>query len=309
MSIAIIFNHKDPAPWKKELEKNLPDTLVEIFPDITDKQQVEFILCWKPMPGLLAEFPEVKVIQSVGASADHILNTQRLKPEVIISRIVDQNLSIDMFEYLLAIILVKLKNMEQYAADKKNKVWKPAAYKGIADTTITVLGLGQIGGYVGQKLAQMNFNVKGWSASEKSIDGITSFHGPEGFQEAVKEADFLINLLPLTTETKDIIGYNSLTLLRKGATLINAGRGEHLVEKDLIDLLDAEHLSTAYLDVFRTEPLPDHHPFWQHPKIFITPHIASITKIHSAALLVADNYKRLSNKQQLLYTVLPNKGY
>jgi glyoxylate/hydroxypyruvate reductase A len=309
MSIAIVFNNKDPEPWKIELEKNLPDTLIEIYPAIKDITKVQFILCWKPAPGLIAEFPAVKAIQSVGASVDHILNTQQLKEDIILSRIVDHNLSIDMFEFLLATILYKLKNIDQYAEDKRNKVWKPVAYGAAADTMLTVLGLGQIGSFVGERLAQMGFKVKGWSATAKSIAGITSFHGPEGYPVAVKNADFLINLLPLTAETRDIIGYSVLSQLKKGAIFINAGRGEHVIEKDLIGLLDSGHLAAAYLDVFRMEPLPYDHPFWQHRKIFISPHIASLTNIYTAALLVAGNYRRLLNKQELLYTVSHHRGY
>ena len=309
MSIAIIFNNKDPEPWKRELEKNLPNTLIEVYPDIKDKQKVEFILCWKPAPGVTAEFPNVKVIQSVGASAEHIFNTQTLKEGIVITRIVDENLSVDMFEFILSIILFKLKNLHHYVTDQMHQIWKPAAYRSIENTEVTILGLGQIGSYVASRLVQMNFSVKGWSNSKKEIGGVKSFYGQAQYLEALKNSDFLVNLLPLTAATTNIIDYSALSQLGKGATIINVGRGEHLIEDDLITLLDSNHLSGAILDVFRQEPLPQDHQFWHHPNILITPHIASLTNINSAALLVAGNYRRLLNSEQLLHTVSPNKGY
>lgn len=309
MSIAIIFNNKAPEIWKSELEKKLPGTPVEVYPHISDKQKVTFLLCWKPSPGVVSEFPNVKVIQSVGASADNIINSQQLSPAVTLTRIVDERLSVDMFEFLLSVLLTKLKNIDQYIADQRNKVWNPRRYGTIENTVVTILGLGEIGGYVARRLAALQFVVKGWSQSEKNIAGVECFHGKAGYPDALKEADFLINLLPLTPDTRDILDLPSLSLLAKGATLINVGRGEHLVEEDLLQLLHTQHLSGAVLDVFREEPLPASHPFRTHPAVITTPHIASITNVGTAAAVVAENYRRFVSGQPLLHIVSHSKGY
>lgn len=309
MSIAIIFNHKDPEIWRKELQKKLKNTRVEIYPDIKDKGAVDFILCWKPAFGVISQFPNLKVIQSVGASAEHIINSQNLEASIILTRIVDDRLTVDMFQFVLTVILFKIKNIDQYIVNQNNQLWNPIKYQTIENTVVTVLGLGQIGKHVAGKLADLNFKVKGWSNSKKEINGVDCFHGEREFADALQNSDFLINLLPLTPDTRNILNFKSLSLLRKNGTLINVGRGEHLVEEDLIKLLDSEHLSGAVLDVFREEPLPNDHPFWNNPRITITPHVASLTNVGTAADVVAENYNRLLNNRDLLYTVSHHQGY
>ncbi|TKB98942.1 2-hydroxyacid dehydrogenase [Pedobacter cryophilus] len=309
MSIAIIFNHKDPKHWATALQAHLPETLVEIYPNIKDKESVEFVLCWKPDADVLANFPNVKVIQSVGAAIDHITKKQEIKENQTVCRIVDENLSHDMFEFLLTTILVQLKNIPLYSQQKEHKLWQPKTYKNIANTHISILGIGEIGADVAKKLAIIGFTVKGWSGSKKDITGVDCYAGAAEMDSCLKNTDVLINLLPATIQTENIINKSLLMKLNKGGFLINVGRGEHLVEQDLMELLNTEHLSGAFLDVFRTEPLPSDHPFWAHPKIQITPHIASITNIESAVLLVVKNYKNLLNGLPLKHTVSLTKGY
>ncbi|WP_272148609.1 2-hydroxyacid dehydrogenase [Tenacibaculum aiptasiae] len=309
MSIAIIFNNKGPGIWKQKLKETFMNTTVEVYPEIRDKEKVEFILCWKPEVGVLSEFPNLKVVQSVGASVEHILKTQKLDGSIIISRIVDKNLSIDMFEFILSSILMKMKNFNKYFYDKEHEVWSQKKYQSINNTRVTILGLGKIGSYVSERLADMGFTVKGWSNSQKNIRGVESYHGKEDFKKSVEDSDFLINLLPLTSETENILNTASLRLLNKAAFLINVGRGEHLVENDLINLLNTQYLSGAILDVFREEPLPKQHVFWKHPNITITPHVASLTNVDTAIDLVAENYNRFLNKKELLHIVSLKKGY
>lgn len=309
MSIAIIFNQKDPKHWATAMQAHLPQTLVEIYPNIKDKQSVEFVLCWKPEADVLADFPNVKVIQSVGAAIDHITKTQSIKENQTICRIVDENLSHDMFEFLLTTILVQLKNFPLYSQQKERKLWQPKTYKNIGETHISILGIGEIGADVAKKLAKIGFKVKGWSGSKKEITDVESYAGADEIDSCLKNTDVLINLLPVTQQTENIINKNLLMKLNKGGFFINVGRGEHLVEQDLMELLNTEHLSGALLDVFRTEPLPSEHPFWAHPKIQITPHIASITNIDSAVILVAENYKNFITGLPLKHTVSLTKGY
>ncbi|SEL49741.1 glyoxylate/hydroxypyruvate reductase A [Aquimarina amphilecti] len=309
MSILIIFNNKDPEPWKKVLTSKLPNAIIELYPTVEDIAAVDFVVCWKPEKNILMQFPNIKVIQSVGASIDHVTNSQVIPKNSKITRIVDTKLSRDMWEFLLTIVLTQLKNTKTYLQQQEQRIWNQKEYKSIDNTTITILGLGTIGGYVAEKFAALGFIVKGWSNSRKEISGVESFNRRESFDSCLSQSDFLINLLPLTDETRDIIDRNALNKLANDAFFINVGRGEHLIETDLIELLDTDKLAGAFLDVFRKEPLPKEHPFWQHSKIQITPHVASLTNVESAANQIAENYKRFLNHQELLNLVSLNKGY
>jgi glyoxylate/hydroxypyruvate reductase len=309
MSIVLIFNYKDPKPWAETLKKQLPDAAIHIYPDVGDPDLIRFAICWKPTNYVLNEFPNLKVIQSAGAGVDHILRTQTLRPDQILTRIVDDNLTHDMWEFLLAAVLSNIKKLQFYAQEQSAKNWSPTPYQTFKSTTVSILGLGQIGAFVAAQFAALGIVVKGWSQSEKHIPNVQSFAGEDGFNAALKDADFLINLLPLTSETENILNKNTLKKAKTGSFLINVGRGEHLVEADLIQLLDDNHLSGAMLDVFRAEPLPMEHPFWAHPKIQLTPHIASITNFESATEQMAQNYRAFIAGNALQNVVSHEKGY
>jgi glyoxylate/hydroxypyruvate reductase len=309
MSIVLIFNNKDPKPWAESLKKQLPDAAIHIYPNVGDPALIRFAICWKPTNYVLNSFQNLKVIQSAGAGVDHILRTQTLRPDQILTRIVDDNLTHDMWEFLLAAVLSNIKKLPFYASEQTAKNWSPTPYQTFKSTTISILGLGQIGAFVAAQFATLGFVVKGWSQSEKHIENVECFAGENGFNAAINDADFLINLLPLTPETENILNKNTLKQAKKGSFLINVGRGEHLVEVDLIALLDDNHLSGALLDVFRTEPLPTEHPFWAHPKIQLTPHIASITNFESATGQMAQNYRDFIAGNGLQNVVSLGKGY
>ncbi len=309
MSIAIIFNNKDPEPWAEKLKSKLSDIPIQIYPEIHDPSIVEFVLCWKPDRNILLQFPNLKVVQSVGASVEHIIKTQELRNTITLSRIVDNNLSNDMWEYLLTAILSILKNNFIYTHQQSIKVWKQQPYTTIQNTTISILGLGKIGSFVAEKLSNIGFTVKGWSSSPKSIDKVKSYSGIEELDTFLNNTDILINILPLTDTTENILNSANLKKINIGGYLINVGRGEHLVESDFLKLLEEKHLSGATLDVFRTEPLPQDHLFWNHSKIQITPHVASLTNIASAISQIIENYNRFLSGNSLLHTVCLKKGY
>jgi glyoxylate/hydroxypyruvate reductase len=309
MSIVLIFNNKDPKPWVESLKRQLPDAAIHIYPNVGNPDLIRFAICWKPTHYVLQSFPNLKVIQSAGAGVDHILRTQTIRPDQILTRIVDDNLTHDMWEFLLAAVLSNIKKLPFYAHEQSAKYWSPTPYQTFKSTTISILGLGQIGAFAAAQFAALGFVVKGWSQSEKHIENVRSYAGEIGFNAALNNADFLINLLPLTPETENILNKNTLKQAKTGSFLINVGRGEHLVEADLIELLDGNHLSGALLDVFRTEPLPTEHPFWAHPKIQLTPHIASITNFESATGQMAQNYRNFKSHIALQNVVSLEKGY
>ena len=309
MSIIICFNNKDPKPWQETLQTKLPDTTIEIYPNVTDSEAITFALCWKPEQNSLAQFPNVKVVQSVGASVEHIIQSQDLASDCVVTRIVDNRLSEDMFEFILTGILSHLKRFAEYQKAQKEKQWQQKPYKTIQNTSIGILGLGKIGTHVATKLAQVGFTVKAWSKSEKTLVNVSCFYGNDGLTDVLQNTDILINILPLTSATENILNLKNLSQLNKNGYLINVGRGEHLVENDLLRLLNNQHLSGALLDVFRTEPLPENHPFWEHKNITITPHIAAITNIETASGIVVTNYKNLLNEKELINVVSIEKGY
>ncbi|WP_237275860.1 2-hydroxyacid dehydrogenase [Tenacibaculum ovolyticum] len=309
MSILLVFESKNVTPWVKALKKALPSTTIEVYPEIKDKNTVDFVICWKPTKNVLTEFPNIKIIQSAGASIDHITNSQIISKNTIITRIIDERLSNDMWEFLITVVLSELKNMSLYSTQKTTKNWKQNSYRSINNTTIAILGLGEIGGYVAKKFTEIGFNVKGWSNSKKEIPNVKSYHEKDKFDAFLNNADFLINLLPLTASTKNILNKNTFNKLPKGSFLINVARGEHLVDNDLINALDTSMLSGAFLDVFITEPLPVEHPFWKHSKIKITPHIASLTNVNTAINQITENYKSFLNKEEIKNSVSLKKGY
>ncbi len=309
MSIAICFNHKDPKPWAAALKAKLPEVNIEVYPDIKDYDKISFILCWKADKDLFSRFPNLKVVQSVGASIDHVLNHQTLNEDIALCRMVDDKLSEDMFEYVLVGIMSHLKRFDEYNQFEKDQQWQPIPYKSIEEVSIGILGLGKIGAYVALRLAAFGFKVKGWSRSQKDIAKVACYHGVDGLHKTLHSTDILINILPFTEQTEDILNTQNLQQLNQGAYLINVGRGEHLVETDLLDLLESQHLSGALLDVFRTEPLPKNHPFWTHEKIKITPHIAAITNVASASDLIVKNYRNFQKRVELLNVVDMENGY
>lgn len=309
MSIAIIFNHKNPETWLKAIQQHLPEQVIEVYPNISNPDKVEFALCWKADQNVLNKFPNLKVIHSVGAAVDHITKFQEIKSDQQICRIVDDQLSSDMFEFVLSVILAQLKNSPIYQQYQQQKSWSPKVYRNISDVQMGILGLGEIGKVVAKRLTDVGFKVKGWSNSRKHIEKVKSYAGMDKLSNFLAGTDFLINLLPVTSATENLLNKAHLNQLNKGAFFINVGRGEHLVEEDLIALLDEGHLSGALLDVFKIEPLPKDHPFWVHPKIQITPHIASVTNIDSAVLLVAENYHHYLAGRPLKQVVDLEKEY
>ncbi len=309
MSIAILTNNKDPQSWKKVLQVKLPNVPIDIVGESEAALNAVFLVCWKPEKGQLKNFPKLKVIQSLGAGVDHIFDTNTISTEKKVVRIVDPNLMIDMWEYTLAATMNYLKDFPVYAQQQSNQVWTQHKYKTIPTTTVSVMGLGKIGGYVAAQFAKLGFKVQGWSNSIKSIQGVKAFAGLSGLSECLKNTDVLINILPLTANTKGILNKGFLEKLPKGAYLINVGRGGHLIEEDLLPLLENGQLTGATLDVFQVEPLLQNHPFWTHPKVVITPHIASLTNIESAVNQVVENYQRMVKGTELLNEVSPKKGY
>ncbi|WP_424493288.1 2-hydroxyacid dehydrogenase [Salinimicrobium sp. GXAS 041] len=308
MSIVIISD-RDPKAWTEALAENKPHLKVELYPEVENKEEVEYALVWNHPSGVFEEFPNIKVIASMGAGVDHILRDPQLPKMAKITRIVDEQLAKDMAEFVLALVLNKLRNLSLHQYFEQEKEWKPKSYQRIQEITVGIMGMGELGTSVGKKLVDNNFEVIGWAGSKKDLQDIKVYSGEEELDEFLSKSDILICLLPLTPQTENILNKDLFQKLPKGAYLINVARGKHLVEEDLLKMLDNEQLSGAALDVFRTEPLPKDHPFWKHEKVQVTPHIASVTKPSSVVSQVLENYERMKAHEPLKNVVDKQKGY
>jgi glyoxylate/hydroxypyruvate reductase len=228
---------------------------------------------------------------------------------VPITRIMDDGLVGQMSEYALYWGLWHHRDIEKYAASQRAKKWKPEEFIDTIHRRIGVMGLGTIGQDTAKKFAALGFPTAGWSRTAKTLPGIETFHGTDGFAKFLARTDILVAVLPLTRETRGILNAKAFATLPKGAYLINMARGAHVVDEDLLAALASGHLSGAALDVFNTEPLPADHPYWTHPKVHVTPHIAGATNPRTASPGVVENIKRLRAGQPLIHTVDVKSGY
>ncbi len=309
MSLLIISPTRDTKSWVKaikELDENIP---IFVFPEPQNVDLVEFALVWNHPYGSLKKYPNLKCISSMGAGVDYLLKDTELPDNVFLTRIVDPELSKTMFEFILAIIMNHLRDLTHFKQLQFENTWKPSIYKRIEDVRIGIMGFGEIGYYVAERLLNIGFSVKAWSQSIKPNSKTEQFVGENELKPFMQSTDILICLLPSTPKTRGLINKKVLQFLPKGASLINVARGDIIVESDLIEILDSGHIKTASLDVFENEPLPSSHPFWKHNKIDITPHVASLTNPKTVAPQIVENYWRMKNSEKLLHEVSREKGY
>ncbi len=309
MSVAFISTTKDPAPWIQVLNAQDPTMKIHIHGQGIAPKGIKFALAWNHSPGAFEQYPDLEVICSMGAGVDHLFRDPSLPPDVKICRIVDDQLSAAMSEFVIAQIMNHLKRLNIYKQDQLAEKWRPRPYLMITDVTIGIMGFGQLGRHLANVLLPLGFSINGWSASKKTFPGVHLFSGNQNLAEFLQKTDILVCMLPLTFKTKGILNKKTFQQLPESAFVINVARGGHLVENDLIDMIEKGHLSGAGLDVFETEPLPKNHPFWTHPKIHITPHIASLTDPASVAPQILENYRRMEEGLPLLNTVSKKKGY
>ncbi|SKB65078.1 2-hydroxyacid dehydrogenase [Maribacter arcticus] len=309
MAIVIIRQDHKIELWKKALLK--ADSSLEVYSFLEEhpKDEITMAITWKHPSGSLSGYPNLKCIASAGAGVDYLFEDATRPNDIPITRIVDPFLASDMSEHVLAVILAHLKNLNAYKAKQIANVWEPMEYLRIKDVTIGILGLGELGALTGTDLTTYGFKVQGWSRSAKNIDNVATFSGPDSLSKFLESTDVLVCLLPLTPATEGILNKKLLSQLPKNAFVINVARGGHMVDEDLLELIDNGHLSGACLDVYHTEPLPTSHPFWNHNKIHMTPHYASVSDTNSVIPQLVENYKRLQSGEELQNKVDMNKGY
>ncbi len=279
-----------PGVWREQFALHAPQRPIIEFPEGEGNSEIRYAVVWKQRPGLLATLPNLEVIFSIGAGVDHVFRDPGL-PDVPIVRIVADDLTLRMSEYVVWQVLDHLRQGAAYRARQAGKIWGELPQPAASEITVGIMGIGQLGKDAAVKLMALGFRVTGWSRTEKAMDGVTLFNGRAGLPEFLGSADIVVVLLPLTAQTRGIINAEMLAMMKRqtplgGPVLINAGRGGLQVERDLLEALDSKRLMAASLDVFETEPLPADSPLWSHPKVFVTPHAAASSDPRALAPLI-----------------------
>ena len=309
MSLLLLSPDRNMEPYRNAMLQVDPDLDIEIWPGVSDKKRVHFIVAWNHPKHVLDSFPNLKAVSSLGAGVDHILSDEVLPKGIPVCRVVSPSLVEQMKEYVVCALLMLQRNMLAYFNQKRKAEWEVHPNKDKDNFIVGVMGLGELGRPIASHLASLGYRVHGWSRSAKQIEGVTSHAGKEELNNFLSSSKALVCLLPLTRETEQILDMDLFKKMIHPAYLINAARGEHLVEEDLIYALDKGWIEGAVLDVFSEEPLPQKHPFWNRDNILITPHSSSLTPPGDVAPQLVENYKRALSGMELLHQVDRERGY
>lgn len=293
---------------KAELQPLLPDVDIRHAPHLGDRSQIVMLVCVTLPAGLVRTLPNLRLVQKLGAGVEAIVSDPDLLPQVQVTRLKPDAPAHEIAEYCLAHVLWGQRNMYFHAQNQAAHKWQRRGPRITAKTTIGILGLGHIGSRTAKLFAQLGFRVLGWSRTPKSIARVECRSGADALHPLLAECDYVASVLPSTLQTRNLFNRRTFAAIKAGATLINVGRGDLIVEKDLLAALDDGHLGRAVLDVFRSEPLPSAHPFWSHPKITLTPHVSG-WHIGRGFETIAENYRRLIDGRALINLVNREQGY
>ncbi|WP_323755938.1 glyoxylate/hydroxypyruvate reductase A [Roseivirga sp.] len=296
----------DPKAWIEGLSQSEYVSKIHVWPTEDDLSKVEALFVWKPLAkGVIEKLPNLKWISSLGAGVDHLMTDPQVPENIPITRIVDPNLTTDMANYVMMGVIMHQRSFGLLQQNQQKTHWERITYNKLR---VGVMGLGELGGHLAKQLCSAGFEVSGYSRTQKQIEGVQCYD-ENNLDTFLSKLDVLVNLLPITPKTVGILNHELLIKTSKGCYLINVARGNHLVDNDLLKLLQENHLSGAMLDVFHQEPLPSDHPFWTHEKVVVTPHVASVTSPESAISLLKENIERLINGGDLLHQIDMDNGY
>ncbi len=312
MRISLCCTHTKAEPWLEGLHAALPlGTVVDDW--VAGAPPADYAVVWAPPQAFVDEqaggrSSRLKAMLNIGAGVDALMKL-RIPPQVQVVRLDDAGMSVQMAEYVCHALIRHFREFDGYEADVGQGKWSYRKPRSRTDFPVGVMGLGVLGERVAKAVAQFDFPVMGWSRSPKTVEGVRCFTGESQFDDFLQATKVLVCLLPLTADTQDIMRLDTLARLQPGGYVINVARGGHLVEEDLIMLIDRGHLAGATLDVFTTEPLPAGHPFWTHPKITITPHTSARTLRDETIAQIAGKIMALERGQAVAGLVDPMRGY
>jgi glyoxylate/hydroxypyruvate reductase A len=301
----------DPArgrQWKAMFAERAPDLDLRLWPDVGDPAEVKYLVAWRLTDGLIESLPNLEVLFSIGAGVDQ-LDVTRIPQSVALVRMIEPGITEGMAEYVVFATLTLHRDMLQYRQAQAERRWDALRLAPASQRRVGVMGLGHLGQTALQHLKPFGFPLYGWSRSPHQIEGVSCFAGEAQLDDFLGCCDILICLLPLTDETRGILNRRVFAAMPRGAGLINVARGGHLNEGDLLAALDEGQLSGAVLDVLQQEPPATDHPFWAHPRVLLTPHIAGMTSSEGAGLVLLDNVRRHRRGLPMIGLVERERGY
>ncbi|MES2160885.1 MAG: glyoxylate/hydroxypyruvate reductase A [Pseudomonadota bacterium] len=297
-------------PWLKDFARYLPEAEVEIWHAGEKSPACDYAVVWSPPEAMLADLAQVKAIFVTGAGVDALLKfSDALPPHIPIIRLEDAGMALQMAEYVTYSVLRYFRRFDEYETQARAGQWLPLPQYPKEDFAVGVLGMGVLGTRVLEALAPFGFPLRGWSRTEKSMAGVQCFHGADGLDTFLRGSRVLVCMLPLTPDTNNLLNRTNMGKLPQGSYLINVARGAHVAEPDLLALIKSDHIAAATLDVFRNEPLPLQHPFWQEPRITITPHISALTLRRESVQQIAEKIRKTAKGETVAGVVDRNRGY
>ncbi|MDA0704253.1 MAG: glyoxylate/hydroxypyruvate reductase A [Proteobacteria bacterium] len=309
MALLVRSENHDDEEWARRLREHDPEIDVRIWPDLDKPEEIDMVLVAQVPDGLFGQLPNLKAIMKLGAGVNNILDDPHRPEGVPLARLVDPLLVVEMAQWAIYALFHFHRRVPEYAALRERRDWTNLGATDPEDTRVGIMGIGAIGGDVAREIAHLGFPVSGWSRTAKRIDGVRCYHGWDQLDDFLSVSDFMLSVLPMTPETEGIIDKDRIAKLPRGAVVANIGRGGQQNEEDILAALDSGHLSGAALDVFQKEPLPQDSPFWTHPKVLMTPHVAGFARPKTAAAQVAENYRRARAGEALLNAVDFTRGY
>jgi glyoxylate/hydroxypyruvate reductase A len=306
--MSIVLNpYSRPDEWMAEFGRLLPDETVRLWPDVGDPEQVELVIAWIMPRSALQSYPNLKAVLSLGAGAEQW--QKEGMPDVPVVRLVDPAMSDEMATYALAWVIRLQRGFDVCEEQQAIGVWADVDYTQAWKTRIGILGYGNIGARVGEAFLDLGYQVNAWSRSGGGDSKATHYVGLDELDAFLSSSDAVVNVLPSTEETTDLLDGSRFSQMPEGSIVVNMGRGTVLVDDDLIKALDDGPLAAAVLDVTRIEPTPEDSPFWSHPQVILTPHVAGSTQVRSASELVAANIQRIRSGESPFPLLDRRRGY
>jgi len=312
--VTLAISAEGPGVWE-----NWRNAFCEVAPGIRtvswfdpafDPSKADYALVWDPAPGEMAKMQHMRAIFCSGAGVNHLVGREDFPKDVMLVRMGGDQTAVLMADYVLWAIVSLLRDARTWALQQEKKIWRRnLEYRTSAETTIGILGYGNLGSAVAQRLSKAGFQVSAWCRRVRPIEDIPLYFGEDGKVDFLGKTDILVNLLPSTPQTCGLIDAEFLSHLKPGGSLINVGRGEQVVAEDLISVLDSGRMLGAVLDVFAQEPLPQDAVFWEHPKVFVTPHVAAEASCKMQAAYVAGAIGEIEAGKTPALTYHPDWGY